>query len=201
MCRSIRAIRRSGWRWCSPTARRRCWSPRSAGWSGWGARARARSAWAARPRCARPRGRAGSRALCLDRDRALIDAEEASGLEVPPGSGAASLAYVIYTSGSTGRPKGVCLPHGAVVNFLSAMAERLELGEDEVIPALTTLTFDIAGLEIYLPLALGGRVEVIGSEEATDGQRLSARLESSGVTTMQATPATWRLLLDAGWEG
>ncbi|HSU81610.1 MAG TPA: amino acid adenylation domain-containing protein, partial [Thermoanaerobaculia bacterium] len=144
---------------------------------------------------------AGPRALCLDRDRVLIDAEEASGLVAPPGSGAESLAYVIYTSGSTGRPKGVCLPHGAVVNFLSAMAERLGLGEDEVIPALTTLTFDIAGLEIYLPLALGGRVEVVGSEEATDGQRLAARLESSGITTLQATPATWRLLLDSGWEG
>src|SRR4051795_7498691 len=72
-------------------------------------------------------GSAGPRALCLDRDRVLIEAEEASGLAAP-GSGPASLAYVIYPSGSTGRPKGVCLPHGAVVNFLAAMAARLGLG-------------------------------------------------------------------------
>ena len=94
--------------------------------------------------------------VCLDRDRERIAAEPASRLALPLEGGAESLAYVIYTSGSTGRPKGVCLPHGAVVNFLGAMAERLELGPADVIPALTTLTFDIAGLEIYLPLALGG---------------------------------------------
>ncbi|HYG61612.1 MAG TPA: amino acid adenylation domain-containing protein, partial [Thermoanaerobaculia bacterium] len=143
----------------------------------------------------------GPRILCLDRDRESIHAEEAAALGAPTGGGAESLAYVIYTSGSTGRPKGVCLPHGAVVNFLFAMVERLGLGADDVVPALTTLTFDIAGLEIYLPLALGGRVEVIGGEEGSDGHRLAARLAAAGVTAMQATPATWRLLLDAGWSG
>ncbi len=142
-----------------------------------------------------------SRVVCLDRDGERIAAEPPSPLALPLDGGAESLAYVIYTSGSTGRPKGVCLPHGAVVNFLGAMAERLELGAADVIPALTTLTFDIAGLEIYLPLALGGRVEVIGSEEAGDGRQLAARVAASGVTAMQATPATWRLLLDSGWEG
>ena len=147
---------------------------------------------------------AGGRApevVCLDRDRELIAAEAASPVSLPAEGGEASLAYVIYTSGSTGRPKGVCLPHGAVVNFLAAMASRLGLGAGDVLPALTTLTFDIAGLEIYLPLALGGRVEVIGSEEAADGRALAARLVGSGVTAMQATPATWRLLLESGWEG
>ncbi len=112
-----------------------------------------------------------------------------------------SLAYVIYTSGSTGRPKGVQLPHRAVVNFLRAMAARPGFGPDDVIPALTTLSFDIAGLEIYLPLMLGGRIEVISREESADGRRLAERIASSGVTVMQATPATWRLLIDSGWEG
>ena len=143
----------------------------------------------------------GPRVVCLDRDRERIAAEPESAPAVPVGSGAESLAYVIYTSGSTGRPKGVCLPHGAVVNFLYSMAERLGLGAEDVVPALTTLTFDIAGLEIYLPLALGGRVEVVEGEEATDGRKLAARVAAAGVTAMQATPATWRLLLDSGWTG
>ncbi len=112
-----------------------------------------------------------------------------------------NLAYVIYTSGSTGRPKGVQLPHRAVVNFLRSMAERPGLGAGDVVPALTTLTFDIAVLEIYLPLAVGGRVEVVGREDAADGRRLAARLAEAGATVVQATPATWRLLMTAGWRG
>ncbi|HKV07245.1 MAG TPA: amino acid adenylation domain-containing protein, partial [Thermoanaerobaculia bacterium] len=146
-------------------------------------------------------GGTAGRVVCLDRDRERIAAEEGSAPDLPVDGGPESLAYVIYTSGSTGRPKGVALPHRAVVNFLYAMAERIGLGADDVIPALTTLTFDIAGLEIYLPLALGGRVEVVDREEAADGQRLAARVAASGVTALQATPATWRLLLDSGWDG
>jgi amino acid adenylation domain-containing protein len=145
---------------------------------------------------------AGPRVVCLDRDRARIAAAGKGRLGgAPSGLGPESLAYVIYTSGSTGRPKGVCLPHGAVVNFLRAMANRLGLGAEVVIPALTTLTFDIAGLEIYLPLALGGQVEVVEREEAADGRALARRLAASGSTIVQGTPATWRLLLEAGWAG
>jgi len=98
----------------------------------------------------------------------------------------------------------VSLPHRAVVNFLRAMAERPGLGANgrlPVVPALTTLTFDIAALEIYLPLALGGRIEVVRDEERTDGRRLAALLEAAGATAMQATPATWRLLVETGWRG
>ncbi len=137
--------------------------------------------------------------LCLDRDAGEVAAEDAGPL--PRLADAESLAYVIYTSGSTGRPKGVQLPHRAVVNFLRAMAERPGLGAGDVMPALTTLAFDIAGLEIYLPLAVGGQVEVVTREEAADGRRLAARLREAGATAVQATPATWRLLLAAGWEG
>ncbi|HXO30493.1 MAG TPA: amino acid adenylation domain-containing protein, partial [Thermoanaerobaculia bacterium] len=143
--------------------------------------------------------------VCLDREREWIDAEESSGLASPSSvAGPDNLAYLIYTSGSTGRPKGVGLPHRAVVNFLRSMAERPGLGDDSrppVVPALTTLAFDIAGLEIYLPLAVGGRIEVVSGEEAADGHRLAARLAAAGMTAMQATPATWRLLLDSGWQG
>jgi amino acid adenylation domain-containing protein len=142
---------------------------------------------------------AGPLAVCLDREREWIAAEEDAplGIAVP----AESLAYVIYTSGSTGLPKGVGLPHRALVCFLRAMAERPGLGAGDVMAALTTLAFDIAGLEIYLPLAVGGRVEVVGAGESADGRRLAARLAAAGVTAVQATPATWRLLLDAGWQG
>ncbi len=140
--------------------------------------------------------------LCLDRDGGEIAAESGAALvRRARQAGAESLAYVIYTSGSTGRPKGVQLPHRAVVSFLRAMAERPGLRQEDVVPALTTLSFDIAGLEIYLPLMVGGRVEVVTREEVADGRLLAARLAACGATLVQATPATWRMLLDAGWEG
>jgi amino acid adenylation domain-containing protein len=148
-------------------------------------------------------GGLGARVVCLDREAERIAGEPAAALADPwPAELQQGLAYLLYTSGSTGRPKGVALPHRAVVNFLRAMAERPGLGAGDVVAALTTLTFDIAALEIYLPLAVGGRVEVIGRDEGSDGKRLAARLAASGVTVVQATPATWRLLLEsAGWAG
>ncbi len=143
---------------------------------------------------------AGPHVVCLDREAAAIAACPASAVAAPPAP-PESLAYVLFTSGSTGRPKGVSQPHRAVVNFLRAMAERPGLGAGDVVPALTTLSFDIAALEIYLPLAVGGRIEVVSGEEGADGRRLAARMAAAGVTAMQATPATWRLLLDSGWPG
>lgn len=110
-----------------------------------------------------------------------------------------NLAYVIYTSGSTGRPKGVQIAHNAVVNFLTAVRRQPGLTAQDVLLAITTLSFDIAGLELYLPLSVGARVVVASRDVATDGTRLQELL--AGVTVMQATPATWRLLLEAGWQG
>ncbi|MDH5538703.1 MAG: amino acid adenylation domain-containing protein, partial [Rhizobacter sp.] len=110
-------------------------------------------------------------------------------------------AYVIYTSGSTGRPKGVCVPHGAVVNFLASMAREPGLDAGDVLVAVTTLSFDIAVLELLLPLCVGAQVVLASREQALDGRALRAVLESSGATVMQATPSTWRMLLEAGWQG
>src|SRR4030095_6415039 len=141
----------------------------------------------------------GGAVLHLDLQADEIAAESASPLKRLATE--ENLAYVIYTSGSTGRPKGVQLPHRAVVNFLLAMADRPGLGPQDVVPALTTLSFDIAGLEIYLPLAVGGRVEMVSKEKASDGMLLAARLAACGATVVQATPATWRMLLDVGWQG
>ncbi|MDO9712576.1 non-ribosomal peptide synthetase [Paracraurococcus lichenis] len=116
---------------------------------------------------------------------------------VPPDA----TAYVIFTSGSTGRPKGVAVPHRALTNFLCAMRQVPGLAPDDGILAVTTLCFDIAALELFLPLTVGARVEVATEEESRDGALLLARLRASGATMLQATPATWRLLLAAGWAG
>jgi surfactin family lipopeptide synthetase A len=110
-------------------------------------------------------------------------------------------AYVIYTSGSTGKPKGVEIPHRAVVNFLTTMADRPGMTARDRLLAVTTLSFDIAGLEIYLPLTQGASLEILSREVASDGNQLLPKLKSSGATVMQATPATWRMLLEAGWKG
>jgi amino acid adenylation domain-containing protein len=110
-------------------------------------------------------------------------------------------AYVIYTSGSTGRPKGVVVPHRAMVNLLATIAQAPGISADDVLLSVTTLAFDIAGLEIFLPLIAGARVVVADRADTLDGTRLKQRLARSGATLLQATPATWRMLLDAGWDG
>jgi amino acid adenylation domain-containing protein len=129
------------------------------------------------------------------------DGELAAESAARPASGARpeNLAYVLYTSGSTGRPKGVQIPHRAVVNFLGSMQERLCLDGDDALLAVTSLSFDIAGLELFLPLAVGARVAIATREETQDGARLAAALRAAGATVLQATPATWRLLADSGW--
>ena len=112
-----------------------------------------------------------------------------------------NLAYVIYTSGSTGKPKGVQISHRAVVNFLSAMGRELKMNEQDVVLATTTLSFDIAVLELFLPLTMGARIEMVQREVASSGTQLLEKLTASGATVMQAAPVTWRLLLQAGWQG
>jgi amino acid adenylation domain-containing protein len=117
---------------------------------------------------------------------------------------AESLAYVLFTSGSTGRPKGVAVPHGALMNVLGWVSRELGLeavGGELALLAVTTLSFDIAAVELLLPLLVGGRVELAGREVAGDGARLRRELVERRATLLQATPVTWRLLLEAGWEG
>jgi amino acid adenylation domain-containing protein/non-ribosomal peptide synthase protein (TIGR01720 family) len=110
------------------------------------------------------------------------------------------LAYVIFTSGSTGRPKGVQVTHGGLANFLAHFAGSPGLAPNDVLLAVTTLSFDIAGLELLLPLVCGGRVTIATRETAADERRLAEELEVSGATVMQATPATWRLLVSGNWR-
>jgi amino acid adenylation domain-containing protein len=115
--------------------------------------------------------------------------------------GPEAVAYVLYTSGSTGKPNGVVIDHGALSNFLGAMRIAPGLSNRDVMAAVTTISFDIAGLELYLPLTVGARIELISAEIATDGHALSGQLGTSGATVLQATPATWRLLIEADWRG
>ena len=110
------------------------------------------------------------------------------------------LAYVIYTSGSTGKPKGVAVTHGSLINFLCSMQHEPGLTADDVLLAVTSLSFDIAALEFYLPLIVGATVVVCGQAEAGDAERLQQLLASSRATAMQATPATWRMLINSGWR-
>jgi amino acid adenylation domain-containing protein len=110
-------------------------------------------------------------------------------------------AYVIYTSGSTGKPKGVQVPHRAVVNLLTSMARRPGITAEDRLLAVTTLAFDIAVLELFLPLCVGARVVIAPHDVAGDGYKLLSLMAASGATVMQATPATWSLLLAGGWSG
>jgi amino acid adenylation domain-containing protein len=138
-----------------------------------------------------------AQAVCLDRDWPQIENVPDSNLpDAPAGD---ELAYVIYTSGSTGRPKGVQVRHAALTNFLCSMRDLLGVTPDDVMLSVTTLSFDIAGLELYLPLMTGGRLALVDRRIAADGRQLAREIDRSGATLMQATPATWRLLVQAGW--
>ena len=112
-----------------------------------------------------------------------------------------NLAYVIYTSGSTGKPKGVQISHASAVNFLSSMRQQLAIAQGDVWLAVTSLSFDIAALELFLPITTGSRVVVASREVASNGEKLLETLTNSGARVMQATPASWKMLLAAGWRG
>jgi amino acid adenylation domain-containing protein/thioester reductase-like protein len=137
--------------------------------------------------------------ICLDRDWPEISQQPQ---ENPITQlHANNLAYVIYTSGSTGKPKGVQITHRSVINFLQSMQECPGLTAEDILLAVTTITFDIAVLELFLPLSVGAQTLIVSREVATDGHHLSQLLLSAGVTFMQATPATWQMLIKAGWRG
>ncbi|WP_375493998.1 amino acid adenylation domain-containing protein [uncultured Nostoc sp.] len=112
-----------------------------------------------------------------------------------------NLAYVIYTSGSTGQPKGVQIQHQSAVNLLNAVAQEPGLTAEDTLLSVTSLSFDIAVSEIFLPLSVGAKLVLVSREVAADGTKLLKTLTTSGATFMQPTPVTWRLLLAAGWQG
>ena len=136
----------------------------------------------------------------------LVDIREllAAG-DVPDGAPATRVrstepAYLIYTSGSTGAPKGVAVAHRSVVNLLTSFARTLQLRAGDELLAVTTVSFDIAALELFLPLVCGATVRLATRDEVADPFALVRRLRSSGANVMQATPALWSMLLEAGFE-
>lgn len=139
------------------------------------------------------------RVWCLDREGHVFSADDEHNL--PSKASGHDLAYILYTSGSTGQPKGVEIQHRSLMNFLWSMKRQPGCTRADTVLSVTTLSFDIAGLELYLPLLAGGRVEIVSRAVATDGHKLRDTLERVQPTIMQATPATWRLLLEAGWPG
>jgi amino acid adenylation domain-containing protein len=138
--------------------------------------------------------------LCIDDEAPRIQ-PDMSRLDDELGAHANSLAYVIYTSGSTGKPKGVLIEHASVINLVSSLRRNPGLKDSDVVLAVTTLSFDIAVSELIFPLTVGAKVVIASREVASDGQLLSQLVHSSAVTFIDATPATYRLLLATGWTG
>jgi amino acid adenylation domain-containing protein len=112
-----------------------------------------------------------------------------------------NLAYVIYTSGSTGKPKGVQIEHRTAVNLLTAIAQEPGIDASDTLLSVTTISFDIAVLEIFLPLIVGAKLAIVSRQTAMDGHQLIQALERFQATLMQSTPVTWKILLAAGWQG
>src|SRR5882672_9483490 len=137
--------------------------------------------------------------VCMDADWEIIASESAANLSSVAGGD--NLAYVIYTSGSTGKPKGVEIEHRALTNFLCSVRREPGLNAADILLSVTTLSFDIAALELYLPLIVGARLVIVSRDVSADGNQLKGRLTKTGANVMQATPATWRMLIDAGWQG
>lgn len=137
--------------------------------------------------------------ICVDADQSAIAQQPSTN----PSSGVTPdhLAYTIYTSGSTGKPKGVQICHGTAVNFLASMQRAPGLTSADTLLAITTISFDIAVLELYLPLTVGARIVLAPQGVTTDASRLLQLLTTSGITLMQATPVTWRMLMEVGWTG
>lgn len=136
--------------------------------------------------------------VCLDSDWETISNSKATSfIDVKPDN----LAYVIYTSGSTGKPKGVLIPHRNAVNLLKSIQQKPGLTAEDVLLSVTTISFDIAVSEIFLPLSVGAKLVLVSQQVAADGIQLLEVLNTSKATFMQPTPITWRLLLEAGWQG
>lgn len=110
------------------------------------------------------------------------------------------LAYLLYTSGSTGKPKGVQVTHKNLVNFLYSMAQEPGITETDRLLSITTISFDIAGLELFLPLLKGAELIISNDETVRDGRIMLSLIKDENITMIQATPTTWQMLLDSGWE-
>ncbi|MEU8874118.1 amino acid adenylation domain-containing protein [Streptomyces javensis] len=138
----------------------------------------------------------GTPLMVLDAPDTVAGPADQDGTDIAAGPAPENPAYVIYTSGSTGRPKGVCVPHGAVVNFLTSMAERVPLDGQDRLLAVTTVAFDIHVLELYAPLLAGAGIVLADRGTVRDPGALAELAVRSGATVMQATPTLWSMVFD-----
>ncbi|MGL3262179.1 non-ribosomal peptide synthetase [Pseudomonas aeruginosa] len=137
----------------------------------------------------------GLQSLLLDDLERLVHGYPAENPDLPEAPD--SLCYAIYTSGSTGQPKGVMVRHRALTNFVCSIARQPGMLARDRLLSVTTFSFDIFGLELYVPLARGASVLLASREQAQDPEALLDLVERQGVTVLQATPATWRMLCDS----
>lgn len=142
---------------------------------------------------------AGFRGLFLDELSEELAAQPETAPELAPDP--KRLAYVIFTSGSTGRPKGVAIQHGAFENFIVSMQKEPGFQAGDRLLAITTISFDIAGLELFLPLTCGGSLVLATRDQAGDPRELQRLLAEHRINVLQATPASWQLLFESGWSG
>jgi amino acid adenylation domain-containing protein len=137
--------------------------------------------------------------VCLDREWPAIEREEDADLREAVNAG--DRAYVMYTSGSAGWPKGVEIAHGSVVNVLDSLRSKIGMTGNDVLISVSSMSFDIHVLDVWMPLASGARLVVAAANACRDGAELGNQIRASRGTVMQATPSTWQLLLDSGWQG
>lgn len=130
-----------------------------------------------------------------------VDDEPAAPAGQPQAARAADSAYIIYTSGSTGQPKGVEVGHQSLVNCLLAVRDYLDFGAGDTLLAITTVSFDISTVELFMPLAVGGVVDIAPDGVVADGLRLAQMIAAHAPTYMQATPSIWKMIIGAGWQG
>ena len=138
--------------------------------------------------------------VCLDRDWKDIAVAAVANTANASAAEPKNLAYVIYTSGSTGRPKGVQITHRSVVNLVLAMQATPGISSTDTLLAVTTISFDIAGLEIYVPLSVGAKIVLISRQAALNAREMARLMDQHQVTVMQAAPVTWQLLIESGWQ-
>ena len=137
--------------------------------------------------------------VCVDEDWSAISRHPQS--NPAPLAGPQNLLYVIYTSGSTGKPKGVQICHQAFVNLCASVQREPGTAKDDILLALTTISFDIAAAELFIPLTVGSKIIIASRHMAADPDAIAKCIEEQRVTLMQATPVTWRMLIHSGWQG
>src|ERR1051325_8395714 len=140
-----------------------------------------------------------STVICSGPDRAAFD--QLPGTTATSSLTPENLAYVLYTSGSTGKPKGVQITHASVTNLLHSLQQQLGVTANETGLAVASLWFHQSVFDIFLPLSIGASLVIANRDAAADGNRLLSVLQQNKATYLHATPATWRLLINAGWEG